>query len=238
MVILRDPPAILVAELAAALRAHRARLVAGQHAGLKEGWVFAEEEGGVLRKNYLRIPLLRVLEGVGIKGRFTVHGFRRTFNNIARQVAGDIVTRSITGHVTPAMTEHYSHVGRAEKLAAAGSVVRLVLGRRGGQRGQVGDQVGDRTGLRFDPTRLATSVTPRRSLSVRGGGLEPPLLSKPDPKSGASTSSAILAWNDLEYLRLHGAFVYLPRSGVEASGRQATALRLPARAGLVGSFER
>src|SRR6185369_10013467 len=28
---------------------------------------------------------------------------------------------------------------------------------------------------------------------VRGGGLEPPLLSKPEPKSGASTSFAILA---------------------------------------------
>ena len=39
----------------------------------------------------------------------------------------EIVTRSITGHVTQAMTEHYSHVGRDEKLAAAGSVVRLVF---------------------------------------------------------------------------------------------------------------
>jgi len=39
-------------------------------------------------------------------------------------------------HVTPAMTEHYSHVGRAEKLAAAGSVVRLVFG---GGSGEVGD---------------------------------------------------------------------------------------------------
>jgi hypothetical protein len=61
--------------------------------------------------------------------RFTVHGFRRTFNNIARQVAGEIVTRSSTGHVTQAMTEHDSHVGREETLAAAGSVVRLVFGR-------------------------------------------------------------------------------------------------------------
>lgn len=69
-----------------------------------------------------------MLKRVGIKRRFTVHGFRRTFNNIARQVAGEIVTRSITGHVTQAMTEHYSHVGREEKLAAAGNVVRLVFG--------------------------------------------------------------------------------------------------------------
>jgi hypothetical protein len=63
--------------------------------------------------------------------------FRRTFNNIARQVAGEIVTRAITSHVTQAMTEHYSHVGRDEKLAAAGSVVRLVLGPREGDRAEV-----------------------------------------------------------------------------------------------------
>jgi hypothetical protein len=33
---------------------------------------------------------------------------------------------------TQAMTEHYSHVGRDENLATAGSVVRLVLGVREG----------------------------------------------------------------------------------------------------------
>jgi hypothetical protein len=36
-----------------------------------------------------------------------------------RQVAGAIVTRAITGHLTEEMTEHYSHVDLAEKLRAA-----------------------------------------------------------------------------------------------------------------------
>lgn len=117
----------LVPELAGTLRDHRAQLIARQHPGLAQGWVFSEDDGSLLRKNYLRLPLERAVKRVGIKRRFTVHGFRRTFNNIARQVAGQIVTRSITGHVTQAMTEHYSHVGREEKLAAAGSVVRLVF---------------------------------------------------------------------------------------------------------------
>lgn len=117
----------LVPELAGTLRDHRAQLMARQHPGLAQGWVFSEDDGSLLRKNYLRLPLERVVKRVGITRRFTVHGFRRTFNNIARQVAGEIVTRSITGHVTQAMTEHYSHVGREEKLAAAGSVVRLVF---------------------------------------------------------------------------------------------------------------
>jgi integrase len=56
----------LVSELAAMLRAHRARVVASQHPGLKEGWIFAEEDGSLLRKNYLRRPLERVLAKVGI----------------------------------------------------------------------------------------------------------------------------------------------------------------------------
>jgi hypothetical protein len=55
--------------------------------------VFSDDSGGLLRKNYLRLPLEHVVKRVGIKRRFTVHGFRRTFNNIARQVAGEIVTR-------------------------------------------------------------------------------------------------------------------------------------------------
>jgi integrase len=147
----------LVAELAATLREHRTQQVARQHRGLQEGWVFSDDDGGLLQKNYLRAPLERVVKRVGIKARFTIHGFRRTFNNIARQVAGEIVTRSITGHVTQAMTEHYSHVGREEKLAAAGSVVRLVFGaggrgKTGSNGGQVGDQVGDQAGDRWRST--------------------------------------------------------------------------------------
>jgi integrase len=71
-------------------------------------------------------PLRRALARAGITKRVTVHGLRRTFNNLSRQVAGAIVTRAITGHVTEEMTEHYSHVDRAEKLRAADQVVALV----------------------------------------------------------------------------------------------------------------
>jgi integrase len=91
-----------------------------------------------MRPNLLRFPLRRALKGCGIAKRVSVHGLRRTFNNLARQVAGDIVTRSITGHVTVAMTEHYSHVGAQEKLAAASKILLLLA-----PANQVGDQVGD-----------------------------------------------------------------------------------------------
>jgi integrase len=95
--------------------------------GLDDGWVFPSAVGGLHPKEVLREPLKKALKHAGIVRRFTVHGFRRTFNNLSRQVAGEIVTRSITGHVTQSMTEHYSHVGGEEKLAAAGQIVRLVF---------------------------------------------------------------------------------------------------------------
>jgi integrase len=109
------------------LREHHEKLVANDAPGLAEGWVFPSSVGKLHSKELLRGPLRKALKDVGIERRFTIHGFRRTFNNLSRQVAGEIVTRSITGHVTQSMTEHYSHVGGAEKLAAAGQIVRLVF---------------------------------------------------------------------------------------------------------------
>jgi integrase len=117
----------LVPELAVVLREHRECLVARQAKGLEEGWVFPSAVGGLHPKEVLRKPLRKALNKAGIVRRFTVHGFRRTFNNLSRQVAGEIVTRAITGHATQSMTEHYSQVGGAEKLAAAGQIVRLVF---------------------------------------------------------------------------------------------------------------
>ena len=109
----------LTAELAEVLRDLRATTRGGA------GWVFANEDGGLLGPCALRFPLRRVLKRAGITKRVSVHGLRRTFNNLSRQVAGVIVTRAITGHVTEEMTEHYSHVDRAEKLRAADQVVAL-----------------------------------------------------------------------------------------------------------------
>jgi integrase len=53
----------------------------------------------------------------------TVHGLRRTFNNLARQMTSREVLKSITGHVTDTMVEHYSFVGADEKLGAASAVL-------------------------------------------------------------------------------------------------------------------
>ncbi len=141
----------LVAELKTVLREHRARLVSSGLSVLDSDWVFPGEDGGLLPRVWLRWALIRVLKKVGITKRVTTHGLRRTFNNLSRQVAGEIVTRSITGHVTAAMTEHYSHVGREEKLAAAGSIVRMVMGTN--TEGKSGGSGGGSEAHRPDDTR-------------------------------------------------------------------------------------
>ena len=118
----------LVPELAAVLREHRASSAAKGFGVGESDWVFPDKDGGLLPRCSLRHPMERALKLAGIAKHVTPHGLRRTYNNLARQVAGDIVTRSITGHVTEAMTEHYSHVGLGEKLRAANNIVRLVPG--------------------------------------------------------------------------------------------------------------
>lgn len=128
----------LTKELAEILEAHHRRLVAEQNSGLKKGLVFPSSVGGYFTPNVLRKPLNRALKAAGVP-QITVHGLRRSFNNLARQVTSGEIVRSITGHVTEGMTWHYSHINAQEKLAAATSVLRLI-------RGGAGDRAGDQEG--------------------------------------------------------------------------------------------
>jgi len=112
--------------LARVLKEHRRRLVQEQAPGLDKGWVFPSKKGTLIRGSSLQKPLERALAKAEVKDRFTIHGFRRTFNNLMRQVASGEVVRSVTGHVTERMTEHYSHVEQDEKQQAVSAVLRLV----------------------------------------------------------------------------------------------------------------
>lgn len=110
------------------LKAHRTSLLAEQHPGLKGGWCFANGKGGLQTGGPLTDVMRRALKACGIEKVVTPHGLRRTFNNLTRQVANQEVVRSITGHATEAMFEHYSVVGSAEKVAAQGAMLKLVKG--------------------------------------------------------------------------------------------------------------
>jgi hypothetical protein len=105
-------------ELTKLLGDRRAQLVAQQAPGLSEGWVFPTSEGTLMAHSALTKPLKTALKEAGIEKRFTIHGFRRTFNNLLRQATTGEVVRSIMGHVTERMTEHYSHIESHEKRAA------------------------------------------------------------------------------------------------------------------------
>jgi integrase len=122
--------------LAAILREHRQQMVANQIPGLHKGWVFVSETGDLRYGTTLRKPLQQACKAAGIERRFTPHGFRRTFNNLLRQVTTTTVQKALTGHATDRMAEHYSHVAAEEKKVAVGAVVSLVRTARGPRCGR------------------------------------------------------------------------------------------------------
>ncbi|HYE57321.1 MAG TPA: site-specific integrase [Rhodothermales bacterium] len=126
----------LVPELAAILRQHRARLIRRQAKGLDEGWVFPSRAGKPRRSTSLTHAWRTCCEAAGITERFTPHGLRRTFHDLAREAQADaVVVKALVGHVTDTQHEHYSNVRLDEKRAAVASVVRLATRRRSADRG-------------------------------------------------------------------------------------------------------
>src|SRR5262249_44283666 len=117
----------LLPELRDALREHRQRMVGKQEEGVESGWVFPSETGELRKGGCLRKCWAGALKAANIGEHFTVHGLRRTFNDLARRAGIDaVVIRSMTGHVTEAMREHYSTVGLDEKQSAVANVLQLV----------------------------------------------------------------------------------------------------------------
>jgi len=112
----------LLPEIAEVLRARRQQMVAAQHPGLVEGWVFPTEKGSSTKGHPLRKVLEDALDACEIERRVTPHGLRHTANNELRRVANGEVVRAIIGHATEAMTHHYSHVGEDEKREAVAIV--------------------------------------------------------------------------------------------------------------------
>ena len=131
--------------LAAVLADHRRDMLEAQAPGLADGWVFPSKAGTLMSHVTLQKPLKAALAAAGISERFTLHGFRRTFNNLLRQATTGEVVRSMTGHVTERMTEHYSHVETAEMQRA---VLRALPAFEAHSPTQSGDQVGSRWGPR------------------------------------------------------------------------------------------
>jgi integrase len=128
----------LTPDIAKVLAEHRRWLIEAQHPGLESGWIFpthgkkagktADEAGELHMGN----PFGKALDAACVKAeipRITPHGLRHTGNDLLRRFASREVVMAITGHSTPAMHSHYSHVDQNEKAEAVGKVIELVTKR-------------------------------------------------------------------------------------------------------------
>jgi integrase len=109
--------------------------------------LFPSEEGRFRSEHVLRKPFARVAALVGLPLRFTPHGMRRTFNDLARAARVEsLVTRSISGHLTERMREHYSTVSAGEQRESIGRVLQLVKPRGTTASGAPGGAPGPESG--------------------------------------------------------------------------------------------
>lgn len=134
-------------ELLEALNGHRRRLMTEQHPGLHEGWVFATKSREDPDQAALRSPkswskcLPKWVKAAKIEKHITPHSLRRTFVDLLRQAQVDaVVARSLVGHASEEMRNHYSTVAAAEQRLATARVVSLVgfaspSGNSGGESG-------------------------------------------------------------------------------------------------------
>jgi integrase len=114
----------LAPEVADSLRRLRAEQLRGQVAGLESGVVFPSRVGTLMRPSSFRKRLATACKAANVRS-ISPHAFRHTMNNAAKKVASGDIVRSITGHVTSEMTEHYSWVNQDEKRETVGNVLRL-----------------------------------------------------------------------------------------------------------------
>ena len=72
-------------------------------------------------------PNRKVLRHAGIYKRVTIHGLRRTATDLLRRAAVDhTAAKSIIGHTTDRMREHYSSVSADEARGIGSRLVSLV----------------------------------------------------------------------------------------------------------------
>lgn len=101
--------------------------------------LFPAEDGGFRSQSFLKKAFATTGRLVGLNKKLTPRGMRRTFNDLMRIAKVEaIVTKSISGHLTDRMREHYSTVTPDEQRESIGNVVQLF----GPQNRDVGPKVG------------------------------------------------------------------------------------------------
>jgi integrase len=126
----------LHAQMAAVLKAHRARLMAAKHPGVAGGLVFPARSGRHRGTSALGKMLRLASRTAGLRVTVGPLMLRRTFNTLSVLGSVDrIVLRAQLGHTDEAMTERYAGVPASAKIAAVGTLISTVLGEMGGNSG-------------------------------------------------------------------------------------------------------
>jgi integrase len=95
--------------------------------------LFPGEDGSFRSESFLKKAFATVGRLVGLNKKFTPRGMRRTFNDLMRIAKVEaIITKSISGHLTDRMREHYSTVTPDEQRESICNVVQL-FGRQSGE---------------------------------------------------------------------------------------------------------
>jgi len=99
----------------------------------KSDLLFPGRDGGPRSPSCLDKPFAVVSKAIGLKHAITPRAMRRTCNDLQRDAKiDDVVTMSITGHVTDKMRRHYSTAQAQEQRRAIATVIDLVTARRAG----------------------------------------------------------------------------------------------------------
>lgn len=108
--------------------------------------LFPADDGGFRSESFLKKAFAKVGMLIGLKKKFTPRGMRRTFNDLARaaNIEG-VVTRSISGHRSEKLREHYSTVSGDEQRETIGRILHLVSSEGSGFSPASGMQKGTHT---------------------------------------------------------------------------------------------
>ena len=101
--------------------------------------LFPSETGEFRAASCLDRPFDAVCTALGLKKEITARAMRRTFNDLCRKaLVESVVTRSISGHATEQMKQHYETVNVEEKRQSLAKVISLAGFREAFLHGSVG----------------------------------------------------------------------------------------------------
>ena len=130
--------------------------------------LFPADDGSFRSESFLKKSFAAVGGLIGLKKKLTPRGMRRTFNDLMRLAKTEaVITKSISGHLTDRMREHYSTVTPDEQRESIGNVVQLFGGPRPSTSRPSGEESGEGRPRVGREMKKAPRVSSREALFYR-----------------------------------------------------------------------